>query len=84
MSIDDLTAWLTSFVADLLDISPDEVDADATFADLGVDSATSLVLAGDLSAQLRRPVSPVTIREHPTIAGLAAALSRAPQLAATA
>ena len=83
MNTEDLAGWLTSFVADLLDIDPAEVDTSATFTDLGVDSATSLVLAGDLTAQLHRPVSPVTVREHPTIVSLAAALTRPPRPAVT-
>ena len=39
--------------------SPDDVDLDASFNDLGVGSRDSVVLSGELSELVGRPVSPV-------------------------
>jgi acyl carrier protein len=64
---EDLRAWLTTFVADVLDISPDEVDPEALWESLGVDSAMTLVLVADLSVVLGRTVQPVEVLSHPTI-----------------
>ncbi|MGN5380578.1 acyl carrier protein [Streptomyces lasalocidi] len=42
---------------------------------MGVDSATTLVLAADLTALLRREIRPAEIFEHPSIEKLAAHLT---------
>lgn len=64
---EDLRAWLTTFVADVLDIGPDEVDHAAPWESLGIDSAMTLVLVADLSVVLGRTVQPVEVLTHPTI-----------------
>jgi acyl carrier protein len=63
----DLRAWLTTFVADVLDIGQDEVDPAAPWESLGIDSAMTLVLVADLSVVLGRTVQPVEVLTHPTI-----------------
>ena len=57
--------------------SPDDVDVDASMNDLGVGSRDSVVLSGELSEVLGRPVSPVEFWHHPTITELARFLSGA-------
>ncbi|MEV7025756.1 acyl carrier protein [Kitasatospora sp. NPDC093558] len=71
MTRDKLVEWLADYIAELLDIAVEEVGTDLPLTALGVDSATTLVLAADLGAKLRRPVRPKEILEHPTIDGLA-------------
>jgi acyl carrier protein len=63
----ELRDWLVAFVADVLDIAPAEVDPDARWEALGVDSATTLVLIADLSVVLDREVRPIEVLENPTI-----------------
>jgi acyl carrier protein len=63
----ELREWLVTFVADVLDISPDEVDPAAPWESLGVDSAMTLVLVADLSVVLGRDVRPVEVLANPTI-----------------
>ncbi|GAA2772750.1 MULTISPECIES: acyl carrier protein [Kitasatospora] len=75
MTRDHLVAWLSEYISELLDIAVEEVDSDIPLAALGVDSATTLVLAADLGAKLRRKVRPSEILEHPTIAELAGHLA---------
>ena len=67
MNETDMRGWLVTFVADVLDIDVDEVDTDASWESLGVDSATTLVLVADLSVVLDREVRPVEVLENPTI-----------------
>lgn len=71
MNHEALTAWLTAFVADLLGIAPTQVDPDASWTELGVDSATTLILAADLTAAIGTEVRPVEVLDHPTPTALA-------------
>ncbi|MEV6520996.1 acyl carrier protein [Longispora sp. NPDC051575] len=70
--------WLVGFVAELLAIEPAEVDPAATMEALGVDSATTLVLASDLGELLGRTIPPTELLDHPTLAALAGHLARQP------
>lgn len=63
----ELREWLVTFVADVLDIEPDEVDPATAWEALGVDSAMTLVLVADLSVVLGRDVRPVEVLANPTI-----------------
>lgn len=62
-----LREWLVAFVADVLDIAPDEVDPGTSWESLGVDSAMTLVLVADLSVVLARDVRPMEVLANPTI-----------------
>ncbi|MEU8513920.1 acyl carrier protein [Kitasatospora sp. NPDC048722] len=77
MTRDRLVEWLADYIAELLDIAVEEVGTDLPLTALGVDSATTLVLAADLGTKLRRRVRPKEILEHPTIEGLAEYLASA-------
>jgi acyl carrier protein len=63
----ELREWLVTFVADVLDVSRDEVDPNAFWESLGVDSAMTLVLVADLSVVLGSEVRPIEVLENPTI-----------------
>ncbi len=73
----ELRDWLVAFVADVLDVSTEEVDTGAAWESLGVDSATTLVLVADLSVVLGREVRPVEVLENPTIDAVVEHLSAA-------
>ena len=73
----ELREWLVTFVADVLDVSPHEVDPGATWESLGVDSAMTLVLVADLSVVLGREVRPIEVLANPTIDAVAEHLSAA-------
>ena len=75
MTHGELREWLAAFVADVLEIEPEQVHTGATWEALGVDSAAILVLVADLSAELGAPVKPVQVLDHPTIEDLAAHLA---------
>lgn len=74
----ELTDWLTTHLADMLAIRPEEVDPDLPMDALGVDSAATLVLAGDLSGVLGREIEPFDILDHKTVHDLADYLSGLP------
>ncbi|MET9499279.1 beta-ketoacyl synthase N-terminal-like domain-containing protein, partial [Streptomyces sp. NPDC006552] len=73
----DLTAFLRTSVAELLDIRPDAVDADRPLRDLGLDSVRLMALVAALARHLERPVPSWVVWQHPTITGIAAHLTGA-------
>jgi phthiocerol/phenolphthiocerol synthesis type-I polyketide synthase A len=67
----ELRHWLVDYLVTTIGCSPNEVDFDASLKDLGVGSREAVVLSGELSELLDRPVSPVEFWQHPTINALA-------------
>jgi acyl carrier protein len=64
--------WLVEFVAALLAVDVDRIDVTMSLDQLGVDSATTLVLAADLGSWLGVELSPLELVDHPTVEALAA------------
>lgn len=77
----DLRHWLVDYLVTNVGCSPDRIDGDLPFNELGVGSRDGVVLAGELTELLRRAVSPVDIWQNPTVNSLAYALTH-PELAA--
>lgn len=75
MTRQQLTDWLREYLADLLDVTPEQIGTDIPLEQLGVDSATTLVLSADLTAHTGRETRPGEIFDHPTVDRLAAHLS---------
>ncbi|RFD26848.1 polyketide synthase [Mycobacterium uberis] len=71
----DLRRWLVDYLVTNIGCMPDEVDCDLSLADLGVSSRDAVVLSGELTELLGKPVSPIDFWEHPTINALAACLT---------
>jgi phthiocerol/phenolphthiocerol synthesis type-I polyketide synthase A len=67
----ELRHWLVDYLVTNIGCSPNDVDFDAALKDLGVGSRDAVVLSGELSELLDRPVSPVEFWQHPTINALA-------------
>ncbi|WP_231702975.1 type I polyketide synthase [Tsukamurella asaccharolytica] len=72
-----LREWLTDYLVTVIGCGRDEVDGDAPVRDLGLGSTDAVVLSGELTELLGRPVSAVELFEHPTINALSAALAGA-------
>ena len=71
----ELRHWLVDYLVTNIGCSPDDVDFDASLKDLGLGSRDAVVLSGELSELLDRPVSPVEFWQHPTINALAHVLT---------
>ncbi len=71
----ELRHWLVDYLVTNIGCSPNDVDFDASLKDLGVGSRDAVVLSGELSELLGRPVSPVEFWQHPTINALAHVLT---------
>lgn len=72
-----ISNWLVSYMADLLEIEPEEVDVKSTFARYGLDSSTAVMLTGDLETWLGREIEPTIMYDYPTIVDLAEYLAQA-------
>lgn len=75
MTVRELEDWLVLRIADELGCPPDAVDTQATFAQLGLDSAAAVFLSGQVEELLRVKVPQTAVFEHPTIERLAAHLA---------
>ena len=73
-SEDELRSWLVERVSTYLDLSPELIDPEATWGDLGLVSRDAVALSGELESYLGLPLSPTIAWEHPTVVQLTAAL----------
>lgn len=71
-----ITEWLVAYMSDLLEIEPDEIDVETSFARYGLDSSAAVMLTGDLESWLGQEIEPTIMYDYPTIADLAAHLSQ--------
>ena len=87
-----LQAWFRQVLAAQLGLSEAAIDVDRPLAQYGLDSMAAVRLSADLDDWLassfpdpnRAPISPTLVYDHPTIAGIAAALVGPGQAAASA
>jgi phthiocerol/phenolphthiocerol synthesis type-I polyketide synthase B len=70
----ELRNWLVDYLVTNIGCSPDQIDLDAPLNEQGVGSRDAVVLSGELSELLRRPVSPVDFWQNPTLNSLVHAL----------
>ncbi|WP_369392698.1 acyl carrier protein [Streptomyces sp. CG1] len=62
--------WLTGFLAELLDVTPDQIDPATGLDMLGVDSATTLVICAKARDELGVPLRPREVFDHFTVDAL--------------
>ncbi|MCW5315186.1 MULTISPECIES: acyl carrier protein [unclassified Nostoc] len=75
VSTTEIKEWLISYLADLLEIEPEQINVETTFARYGLDSSVAVVLTGDLGNLLGKELDLRVIWDYPTIASLAQHLS---------
>ena len=71
----DIQAWLVSYVAELLEMEPNEVDVMIPFDRYGLESSAAVGMTGDLEDWLGYELDPTLIYDYPTIEALAGHLS---------
>ncbi|WP_016949102.1 acyl carrier protein [Anabaena sp. PCC 7108] len=72
----EISNWLVSYISDLLEIEPEEIDLQNTFARYGLDSSSAVMLTGDLQDWLGKDIEPTIMYDYPTIADLAEHLAQ--------
>ncbi len=70
----ELRHWLVDYFVTNVGCSPDQIHLDAPLNEMGMGSRDAVVLSGELSELLGRPVSPVDFWQNPTLNSLAHAL----------
>jgi acyl carrier protein len=71
----EIQAWTVSYLANLLEVTPEEVDVTIPFDRYGLDSYAAISLTGDLQDWLGYDVDPTLLYDYPTIEGLVKYLS---------
>ena len=71
----EIQAWIVSYLANMLDVNPEEVDVKIPFERYGLDSSAAVGLTGDLEDWLGREIDPTLLYDYPTIEGLVQHLS---------
>jgi len=79
-TVAEIQGWLFSYLADLLEVDPDEIDETIPFDAYNLDSSAAIELTGDLEDWLGRKLSPILLYDYPTIGTLAQHLSQEDEL----
>jgi len=74
-SHEEIQDWLISRLAELMRVSPEEVDVQEPFANFGLNSIDAVSLSGDLEDYLKRPLPATLLWDFPTIEVLSRHLS---------
>ncbi|MEM6610979.1 MAG: acyl carrier protein [Cyanobacteria bacterium P01_C01_bin.72] len=73
---EEIQTWTVSYLAELLEIKPDEIDVTIPFDRYGLDSSAAVGMTGDLEEWLGYELDPTLIYDYPTIKSLAVHLSK--------
>ena len=63
----EIQNWLVSYIADLLEIAPEEVDVTIPFDRYGLDSSSVVGLTAELGDWLGKELNPKLMYDYPTI-----------------
>jgi acyl carrier protein len=77
-SAEALQSWLVERLAKHLDVPPQEIDIQRSFASYGLGSMSAVRLSGELESHLGRTISPTLTWDFPTIEQVAAHLASEP------
>jgi acyl carrier protein len=71
----EIESWLTSYLANLLNLPESEVEPTVPFESFGLDSAAAVAMTGDVARWLGWDLDPNVATQHRTVESLAAYLS---------
>jgi len=77
-SVTEIQDWLVAYLAQLLNISSDEIDVTTPFDRFGLSSMTAVQMTGDLEEWLSRPIDPTLPYDYPTVEALSGYLALPP------
>lgn len=69
-TVAEIEEWIVSYLADILEIEPDEIDSTIPFDCYGLDSTVVVGLTGDLEDWLEHKLDPTLLYNYPTIQAL--------------
>lgn len=70
-SSQEIQTWMVSYLADLLEMDPEEIATDVPFDSYGLDSSSAVGMTGELEEWLGAVVDPTFIYDYPTVDALA-------------
>ncbi|MES2355683.1 MAG: acyl carrier protein [Pseudomonadota bacterium] len=70
-SLDAMIKWICQKIASERLVPIDDIDPDASFVGMGLDSMSAVTLSGDLEMALNVRLPPTLIWDHPNISALA-------------
>ncbi|MEU4574811.1 acyl carrier protein [Nonomuraea sp. NPDC023979] len=71
MTLDHIRNWLRARVAFYVERTPEEIDPDVKFVEVGLDSVFAMSLSGDIEDEFGLVVEPTVAWDHPTVNALA-------------
>lgn len=74
LTFEEVSGWLTTQIAKVLRIKPQDIDIRQTFAQYGLDSLQVATLSGDLETWVGCELSPSLVYDYPTVESLASHL----------
>jgi acyl carrier protein len=75
-SATEIQDWMVTYLADLLEMEPKEIDMTVPFEHYGLDSSAAVGLTGDLEEWLSTEIDPTVMYDYPSIEALAQHLSQ--------
>lgn len=72
----EIQDWLASYLAELLEIEPSQIDITIPFNRYGLDSSAAIGMTSDLEEWLGYELDPTLIYDYPTIEILSESLSQ--------
>lgn len=66
----EIQAWMTVYLAQLLEVDSDEIQVDLPFDSYGLDSSIAVGMTGDLEDWLNQKLDPTLLYDYPTIESL--------------
>lgn len=63
----EIQAWIVSYLAQLLEIDPDEINVSIPFDQYGLDSSAAVGMTGDLEDWIGGKIDPTLLYDYPTI-----------------
>lgn len=70
----ELSTWLSTLIADYLDVDAASLDPRRPLAEAGLDSVYAVSVCADIEDALGIPVEPTLAWDHPTVEAMAAYL----------
>ena len=66
----EIQTWMISYLAQMLEVNPDEIDITIPFDRYGLDSSAVVGMTGDLEDWLKIELDPTIVYDYPTIKAL--------------
>ena len=76
----EIKTWLVDYLAEALEIDPQQIDPSLPFQDYGLDSSAAVTLTGDLGEWLDRELDPTLLVDYTTIEELATYLGETEEM----